>query len=533
MSKAFEEPAEREILRRALVYFSVASLSTLEFMRNSYYSTGGVEVSKASVVYAIIILQVVPALLLLGADALIQARDRTGRVLKGYRMAVFAVAVLLIVRQLQLYWEPLEDVTQWLRELTPVLLFPAGLCLVGAVAALSFKLYRGVTLFFWYMSPIALALTAILPFQAPQRDVPHPDAMVEEVETAEPDDSAPPVFLLLFDELAYDLLLDDEGDLDRESFPNFARVADDGLWFTDATSNHYWTAHSIPNILDPVVDLNDEFNLRLYMQFSAVEELFLEDCGTQYTCRGSRYLAQERPGWLGADLALRALYQAAPETIEPALDVAVGPIVRTLDTPYPSLNWQGYQTLTKKQFDFFLGDIHGDTARGRIHFLHSMASHWPYAFDPDGDPRSSATRRNLKVNFDRSREAAMFSDRLLGRFLDKLEAEGLYDDAVIMITSDHGLRTFSPSPDKPPIQAEVQVPLIIRAPGVRPAVLDLDYQHVDFGPTLADLLDLTAPGGAEGVSVFASERPQRDKVFKINRAVYVQVAGGMAWRISE
>jgi hypothetical protein len=533
VSETPSAPAGREVLRQALIYFSVASLSTLEFIRNSWYETGAVELSKSSVVYAIIIVQVVPALLLLGADTLIEARDRSGRVLRVFRTAVFAAALLLIVRQLQLYWDPLEDMTEWLRSATPVLLLVAGLGLVGALVAVCVYLQRGVILFFWYMSPIAVAMSAILPFQAPERNVPHPDTLTEEVETADPADSAPAVFVLVFDEVAYDLLLDDAGELDRESFPNFARLADEGVWFTNATSNHYWTAHSIPNILQPVTKLTDDYNLRLYMQFPAAEDRFLAQCGKQYTCRGGRYLARERPGWLGSDVALRALYRAVPDSLEPVLDVPVGPIVKTLDLPYPQLNRLGFHTFTKREFDLLLGDIDGEESRGRIHFMHSLATHWPYAFDPDGDPRSEDTGKNLYISFEGSRRATMFADGLLGRLIDKLEAEGLYDDSIIAITSDHGLRTYRPTEEKDPIQREVQVPLLVRAPGVAPRVWDIDYQHIDFGPTLADLLGLEPPAGSDGVSVFVEERPEREKYFKVNRLVFVQDPDDGAWHLSE
>ncbi len=50
----------------------------------------------------------------------------------------------------------------------------------------------------------------------------------------------PPVFMIIFDELSYDLIAKDSR-IDAASFPNMAGLAADGLWFTNATSNHWMT----------------------------------------------------------------------------------------------------------------------------------------------------------------------------------------------------------------------------------------------------------------------------------------------------
>ena len=161
--------------------------------------------------------------------------------------------------------------------------------------------------------------------------------------------------------------------------------------------------------------------------------------------------------------------------------------------------------------------------------LHSLATHWPYSYDKNGKAISSSASGVIWVNWEHSKKSAMFTDWFLGRFIEKLKEEGIYEESVIFVTSDHGLRTFSPSPEKPPAHFEVQVPLLIRAPGLDGIISDVEYQHIDFGPTLMDVLGLPPPEDSTGVSAFNEERVQRDKVFFVNRQEYVYSPEDGSW----
>jgi arylsulfatase A-like enzyme len=127
----------------------------------------------------------------------------------------------------------------------------------------------------------------------------------------------------------------------------------------------------------------------------------------------------------------------------------------------------------------------------------------------------------------------MFVDRLVGQLISKLEREGIYDDSVIVLTGDHGQRAFVPSPERPPEPVIPHVPLVIRAPGLNSDVSDVDYQHMDFGPTLTDILGLPPPNGAEGVSAFSQERPQRDKVFHARQWTFIYNREDDSWHFSQ
>ncbi len=110
------QPSEdRELLQVALLIFSAVSLATLEFMKNAFPSDAVLQAPKTTVVYMIVLVQVLPVVVLLGADRFIAARYGSGRRLRVFRSVLFAVALLLILRQLQLYWDPASDFAVSLR----------------------------------------------------------------------------------------------------------------------------------------------------------------------------------------------------------------------------------------------------------------------------------------------------------------------------------------------------------------------------------------------------------------------------------
>ncbi len=405
-------------------------------------------------------------------------------------------------------------------------------------------------MFFAYMAPVAIVMTAILPFQVPTRGS-LPETFSREVVAASQTEFQPAVFVLVFDELGYDVLLE-EGTLDAESFPNIAALTEDGVWFSNATTNDFKTINVLPTIIDPVISLAEHFDIRLYTQYLRLEQLYIDDCGQVLTCRGAGYLTENDQLRVAGNLALRAFYEATPKPVETAISRPMGWLLDRLGWAYPSVDRSGVHVLTKRQFSVFLDDVEGPEALGRIHVLHLFLPHDPFIFNEEGEALTSRTSY---------RQQSMFMDVLVGELTSKLKREGIYDESVIIVTGDHGWRTMRPSPETPPIPSIPHVPLVIHAPGLNSDVSDVDYQHIDFGPTLTDILGLPPSNDYEGdatrlatrtqlilpsvpllllqpggfaVSAFSTERPQRDKVFfdfRGNMYVYSEEDG--SWHFSQ
>jgi arylsulfatase A-like enzyme len=97
-----------------------------------------------------------------------------------------------------------------------------------------------------------------------------------------------------------------------------------------------------------------------------------------------------------------------------------------------------------------------------------------------------------------------FTDEQVGRVLDALEALGVADRTIVVITSDHGEMLYEHEyyfgHDIALYEECIMVPLIIYHPGLRvtPKRLPGLVQSIDIFPTVLDFLGIDIPGGTEG-----------------------------------
>jgi len=97
-------------------------------------------------------------------------------------------------------------------------------------------------------------------------------------------------------------------------------------------------------------------------------------------------------------------------------------------------------------------------------------------------------------------------DRAIGDFVERLRAEGVLDDTVLVVTGDHGehfgengLLGHCLSLARPLLE----VPLVIRYPGVFEGGLRVDdvVRSEDLFPTILELCDVVPPAGIDGESL--------------------------------
>ncbi len=109
-------------------------------------------------------------------------------------------------------------------------------------------------------------------------------------------------------------------------------------------------------------------------------------------------------------------------------------------------------------------------------------------------------------------EMVEYSDKLVGRILDKLRQTGLDQNTLVLFTGDNGTNVAisSPMKDGSSVQGEkgsmtdggTRVPLIAYWAGQSPqGVVNQDLiDFTDFFPTLAEAAGVKVPGGVDGVS---------------------------------
>ncbi|MGK6353045.1 sulfatase [Parapedobacter sp. DT-150] len=134
--------------------------------------------------------------------------------------------------------------------------------------------------------------------------------------------------------------------------------------------------------------------------------------------------------------------------------------------------------------------------------LHNGVELRGYTDMPDMGPLSSEQIRQLRHGYYAS---ISFIDAQIGRVLDELERQGVLDETIIVLLSDHGfhLGELGLWCKTTNFELDTRVPLIIAAPSrsVKGMHTDAVVELVDLYPTLADLAGLPDPEAVDGVSL--------------------------------
>jgi arylsulfatase A-like enzyme len=128
-----------------------------------------------------------------------------------------------------------------------------------------------------------------------------------------------------------------------------------------------------------------------------------------------------------------------------------------------------------------------------------------------------------------------FVDREIGELLGALKEDGLYDDTVIVVTSDHGdgfMEHGFISHSTTPYEELVRVPLIVKFPNSRHAGRRIDRQVrlVDLAPTLVDLVGGDPLQGIDGVSLLSLLSKGDSPGVEPPAYAFVETAGAVAIR---
>ena len=99
--------------------------------------------------------------------------------------------------------------------------------------------------------------------------------------------------------------------------------------------------------------------------------------------------------------------------------------------------------------------------------------------------------------------ACAWVDSQVGRVLAKLKELNLKDNTIVVLTGDHGYQLGEHGlwAKQTLFEGATHVPLIVSAPGVKPATCDGLVEQVDILPTIAGLAGLKAPSTVQGRSL--------------------------------
>lgn len=114
-----------------------------------------------------------------------------------------------------------------------------------------------------------------------------------------------------------------------------------------------------------------------------------------------------------------------------------------------------------------------------------------------------------------------YTDQALGKLLGYLKETDLERTTAVVFTADHGEGLGDHGEMTHgyfAYNATLRIPLLISAPGIKPAFVSANVGHVDIFPTVCDLLKIDKPSGLSGVSLLpliqGKEAPDRPLYFE-------------------
>lgn len=127
----------------------------------------------------------------------------------------------------------------------------------------------------------------------------------------------------------------------------------------------------------------------------------------------------------------------------------------------------------------------------------------PQATTAGSSPLTAAELAHLKTLYDAE---IRYWDSQLGVLLDGLEAAGVMESTIVIVTSDHGeefLEHGRLKHRKTLYDEVIRVPLVLYGPGIRALRLRVATQGIDVLPTIAALLGAEVPFDAPGQNLLA------------------------------
>ncbi|WP_203995411.1 sulfatase-like hydrolase/transferase [Micromonospora lutea] len=366
----------------------------------------------------------------------------------------------------------------------------------------------------------------------------------------------PPVVMLILDELPLVSLLDTDGGVDANRFPHFAELAAASTWYRNATGVSGWTPYALPAMLtgryptEPSAPHYSHYPDNLFTAFGGLYDIRAEESITRL-CPPSRceqpvtpeqgigVLVRETGGLLRQ---VTAPYDSRidPEdsyrerTAEEAGIDAAEPVPTD-----PKFRWDSLNVNQPARFTSFLNGL-TPSSRPTLHFLHLLMPHSPWAFLPSGAryeaPEDFPNEGDGWVDLARARHLAQlgYTDRLIGETMRTLRASGLWDEALVVVTADHGV-SFTKGVQgrgEDAIRAAADevawVPLFVKTPGQRSGqVDDRNWEHVDLLPTVADEAAIRLPWRVDGRSARQAPRTDAGKVFYDRPSQPMPISGGV------
>jgi hypothetical protein len=479
-------------------------------------------------VLILVVVVLIPGLLVVVDLVVDRLNERAAWVLHLVFVAGFAwlVATVVIDNLTSGDWAP-----------KPILAMAAGVAILFALAYRSVKFVRDF-LSILVVGPIVFTLLFVI--RLPPLggyDVPAVDAGLT---------GDNPVVMVVFDELQLAGVQDENGSIDRTRFPGLAEFADSSTWYRYATTVHDDSLSAVPAILSGTypepgkLAIASDYPVNLFTVLGSTHTIVANEELTRLCppsmCdkdRDESILARFRT--LLADTSVVYLHTSVPNRLTYRLPdisggwgnflAADGPV--GTDAPPGSetdrLNTQTGGEGRALVYGDFLDSI--DPSIGSaFYYLHVDLPHPPWTLSPPGKryPRVGVVGRDsrgywrknpwlVQQGYVRTMLQTGFVDQLISDTVTRLKDLGMWDDALVVLLSDHGQNFAVGEPRRAfrdnNLVGMGGVPLLIKYPGQVEGVVDtLNAQTIDVFPTMVTALGGSV-SGLDGVPLQNADRP--------------------------
>lgn len=341
-----------------------------------------------------------------------------------------------------------------------------------------------------------------------------------------------PVLQVIFDEYPLYSVLDSTGNINAERFPGLATLQREGTWYRNSAAVSNFTHQAVPAILTSRIPATSSSPL-----LSSHKKNVFTLLGGVMTVDGFEPVTSLCPKSLCANAnSEQSNFDVARlgNFLKDALAVYDRRIApdRTADhLPQVDNGWGGFGVVEDRfkgqwqqgnlaqQENLIVGATKLATAAKPMYQLvHALMPHSPWYLTPDN--RVTTVRRRIETSnptiedsvrdiYQRYLYQAVASDSALVEAIKILKASGKWNDALVVVTADHGI-SFVPGERQritdlknlEVVDDVYRVPTFIKYPGqTSGAVSDCAVSNLDLLPTIADVLGVKSDWKFLGESI--------------------------------
>jgi hypothetical protein len=365
---------------------------------------------------------------------------------------------------------------------------------------------------------------------------------------------APPIVLVVFDQLPVSSLMRPDGTLDVSRYPGFAALSETTTWFRNATANAELTAWAVPALLSgnlprrgllPIVAHHPQnvFTVLGNTYQMRVTEPITQLCPERLCPDAARPRGQRMVAML-LDVGVVSLHVVAPHDLRGRLPSLANGWKDFLSSQNWHWRWVRQRAADRREAPArFIESIRSSDPQPTLYFLHTLLPHEPFVYTRTGQQFTRETALPGLDRIDRWIQAEWpvvqayqrhllqveYADALVERLVNRLKSVGLFDRVLLVITADHGA-SFRPGRsfrgiDSVTLPDIAGVPLFIKEPHQRSGrVDDRNVQAIDLLPTLASKLHVRLRAAVDGADIDGARLPGRKVVRHIGATREMQIA---------